>query len=146
MAAAPARRGEGRPVLTTVIPARGQAGHVLRQLDVRSVARFSLLFYLTMVAVFLVMAVVLYALAAAAGLITGFERFIQSLFGFTYFRFAPVRLFLGVLITGVALSLLGTLFNVVAAVIYNLISDVSGGIAVRIEDRHGPGGPLRPRV
>jgi len=144
--AAPARRGDGRPVLTTVIPDRTEARHVIRQLDVRSVARFSLLFYLTMVAVFLIMGVVLYALAGAAGLISGFERFIQSLFGFTYFRFAPVRLFLGMLITGVALSLLGTLFNVVAAVIYNLISDATGGIAVRIEDRHGPGGVPRPLV
>ena len=144
--AAPARRGEVRPVLTTLTASRTEARHLIRQLDVRSVARFSLLFYLTMVAVFLVMGVVLYALAGAAGLIAGFERFIQSLFGFTYFRFAPVRLFLGLLIVGVALSLLGTLFNVVAAVIYNLISDATGGVAVRIEDRHGPGGVPRPLV
>ena len=144
--AAPARRGEGRPVLTTVAASRAEARHVIRHLDLGSVARFSLLFYLTMVAVFLVMGVVLYTLAGAAGLIGGFERFIQSLFGFTYFRFAPVRLFLGVLIVGVALSLLGTLFNVVAGLIYNLIADATGGVALRIEDRHGPGGTPRPLV
>jgi len=144
--AALSRRGEVRPALSTLTASRSEARHLIRQLDVRSVARFSLLFYLTMVAVFLVMAMVLYALAGAAGLIAGFERFIQSLFGFTYFHFAPVRLFFGLLIVGVALSLLGTLFNVVAAVIYNLISDATGGVAVRIEDRHGPGGVPRPLV
>ena len=143
---AAAVRGERRAPLAAVTSDRAHARHVIRRIDVPSVIRFSLYFYLTMVAVFMVTGVVLYAIAGAAGLVGGTERFIQSLFGFTSFRFAPVRLFLGLLVTGVALSLLGTLLNMVAAVIYNLISDATGGVVVRIEDRYGPGGTPRPLV
>lgn len=136
---------EARSALSAAVAPPAQARHVLKRVDVRSVVRLSLFFYLTLLVVFLVMGIVLYAIAGAAGLVGGTERFIQSLFGFTSFRFAPVRLFLGLLVTGVVLSLFGTLFNAIAAVVFNLIADASGGIGVVVEERPAAHRP-RPLV
>ena len=108
--------------------------------DVWSVARMSFLFYLTALAVFLVVGTVLWLVAATAGLVGGVERFIKSLFGFTSFHFVGLKIFLGSLVTGLALALLGTLVNVVGAAVYNLIADAAGGVRVHVSD-----GPVRRR-
>ena len=106
----------------------------LRRFDLASVARFSLVFYLAVLAVWLLAGIVLWALASVAGLIGSLERFIKSLFGFTSFHFQAGRILLGALLIGVALTLLGTLANLVAAAVYNAIANTVGGVRVTVAD------------
>ena len=114
----------------------------LRRFDLASVARFSFVFYLSVLAVFLLAGIVLWALASVAGLIGSLEHFIKSLFGFTSFHFQAGRILLGSLLVGVVLVLLGTLCNVVGAAVYNLIGGLVGGVRVIVsEEAPGPLGP-----
>ena len=100
-------------------------------------ARVSFFFYLTALAVFLVMATVLWLVAAAAGLVGGLERFIKSLFGFTSFHFVGLKIFLGSLVSGLILVALATLLNVIGAAVYNLIADSTGGLRFHVSEGAG---------
>lgn len=114
----------------------GSAGRhwTLRRFDLASVVRFSFVFYLAVLAVCLLAGILLWALASVAGLIGGVERFVKSLFGFTSFHFQGGRILLGALLTGVVLTLLGTLCNVVGAAVYNAIAGVVGGVRVTVAE------------
>ncbi|MGH9106277.1 MAG: DUF3566 domain-containing protein [Acidimicrobiales bacterium] len=103
---------------------------VVRRVDVWSVAKVSIAFYLCVLIVVLVAGTVLWNVAAAFGVIDTLDKLIRSLFALTSFQLHPlVALEYGAAIGG-ALCLIGLLFNVLAAVLYNLISDIVGGAQV----------------
>lgn len=94
--------------------------------------RFSVLFYLSMLVVVLVAGVLLWAAAAAAGAIDNFEDFVKDLFVLETFRIRAGLIFRATFVGGLVLVLLGTGANVLMTVIYNLTSDVVGGIEVSV--------------
>jgi hypothetical protein len=96
------------------------------------VLRFSVLFYLSMLVVVLVAGVLLWAAASAAGVVDNFEKFIKDLFVLDSFQLRAGLIFRATLVGGLVLVLLGTGANVLMAVIYNLTSDVVGGIEVSV--------------
>ena len=106
---------------------------VLRRLDPWSVLKVSVLFYLSMFVVLLTAAVLLWLGANAAGVIGNIESFMSSV-GFTDFRFLPGQIFRTSAIVGLVLVVAGTAGNVLMAVLYNLISDVVGGLQVTLSD------------
>ena len=128
MASASARRG-GRKAPRTVRVTRA----VVRHLDPWSVGKVSLLFYLSAYVVVLTALVLLWGAAASAGVIDNVEGFMDSL-GFTNFRFLPGRLLQGTVVGGLVLAVAGAVANVVMAVLYNLISDVVGGVRITLAD------------
>ncbi len=67
------------------------------------------------------------------------EKLVRSLFALNTFILHPITALFwwGSVIAG-AVCFLGVLFNVFAAVLYNLISDVVGGIQVDRRQRPGP--------
>jgi Transmembrane domain of unknown function (DUF3566) len=80
--------------------------------------------------VMLVAGTVLWNVAAAFGVVTDGEKLVRSLFALTTFTLHPITAFFwGSTIAG-AVCFLGVLSNVLAAVLYNLISDVVGGVQV----------------
>jgi hypothetical protein len=124
-----------------VVGAGGVSRHwTLRRFDLASVVRFSVVFYLAFLGVFLLAGIVLWALAGVTGLIGGVEGLIKSLFGFTSFHFQAGRVLLGALLIGVVLTLLGTLCNLVGAVVYNLVAGTVGGVRVTIAEEPTGGG------
>ena len=106
----------------------------MRRFDLGSVARFSFVFYLTVLVVCLAAGIVLWGLASVAGLIGSAERLVKSLFGFTSFHFQAGRILLGALLIGGVMTLLGTLCNVVGALVYNLIAGMVGGVRVTVTE------------
>jgi sterol desaturase/sphingolipid hydroxylase (fatty acid hydroxylase superfamily) len=133
----------------------GGAGRLtLRRLDLRSVARVSLAFYLAFVGLLIVVGAVVWAIAAMTGLIHRLEHLIQDIFGFTSFRFEPWRIILWTILVGVAVALIGTLLNVVGAFAYNLVAARRGGVGVTLVDEAGSParvswsgpGPARPVI
>jgi hypothetical protein len=105
---------------------------VVRRVDTWTVLRFSVLFYLSMLVVILVAGVLLWVAASAAGVVDNFEKFIKDLFVLDSFHLRAGLIFRATLVGGLVLVLLGTGANVLMTVIYNLTSDVVGGIEVSV--------------
>ena len=105
---------------------------VLRRIDTWSLFRFAVMLYACAMLVFLVAAIGLWIVASTAGAIPSIEHFITSLFALKRFHFRAGQLFLGLVGMGIVWVLAATLFTTVAGVLYNLISDVVGGIEVTV--------------
>jgi hypothetical protein len=103
---------------------------VIRRIDSWTVLKLSFLFYLCVALVLMIAGVALWNIAGAFDVITNVEKFIQQLFDLQSFRLrANVILEYSALGAGV-LVILGTGINVLIALLYNLISDVIGGVQV----------------
>lgn len=101
--------------------------------------RFSVLFYASLLVVFVVAAVLLWAVASVTGVVDNIETFIKELFALDSFNFVAIDLLLGVVLGGAVLVVLGTGLNLLMAVLYNLVSDVVGGIEITVlEEDQGP--------
>ncbi len=105
---------------------------VLRRVDTWSVFRFAVVLYLCGLVVLVTTGVSLWLLASGAGAIPSIEHFITQLFALKRFQFKPGQLFLGLVGVGTVWVFVATLFTVLTAVLFNLISDVVGGIELTI--------------
>ena len=103
---------------------------VVRRVDPWSVLRFSLVFYACMLVVALVAGFLLWGAASTTGVIDNVERFVKELFALESFRINGGLIFRSTLLGGAVLVLLGAGANVLLAVLYNLTSDVVGGVEV----------------
>jgi hypothetical protein len=104
---------------------------VVRSVDTWSVLKISLLFYLSVFVVLLVASMLLWAAASAIGIVENIESFMDSI-GFTDFSFEAGQLLRGSALGGAVLVVAGTFGNVVMAVLYNLISEVVGGLRITL--------------
>jgi len=105
---------------------------VLRRVDTWSLFRFAVLLYGCALVVFLAAAIGLWIVASTAGAIPSIENFITQLFALKRFHFKSLQLFVAVLGIGVVWVVAATLFTVITGVLYNLISDVVGGIEITV--------------
>jgi hypothetical protein len=105
---------------------------VIRHVDPWSVLKLSLLFYLCLFLVVMVAGVLLWSLASSAGTIGDVEGFIKDLGAFDTFTFEGPQIFRACALGGLILVLVGTGLNVLIAVLFNLISDLVGGIRVTV--------------
>ena len=104
---------------------------VIRRFDLWSVLRFSLLFYLCMFLILLVAGIVLWLVATITGVRGNIENFISDLIA-SKFHFLGLQLLRGSAIGGLLLVIIGSGFNVLMALLYNLISDVVGGVEITV--------------
>lgn len=104
---------------------------VVRKIDTWSVLKVSGLFSLSLVLVLLIAGVLLWLAGSAIGAIENVEKFMGAI-GFEDFTFIGSQLLRGFVAAGLVLVALGTGFSVLVAVIYNLISDVVGGIELTV--------------
>ena len=140
-----AARGNTRAVLS-VVAGSGDGRLRVQRIGTGSVARVALLVQLVVTGAVLVLAGLAYLLLWAVGWMSHLEHLIQSLFGFTSFRFLPLRLFLGLAGAGVVLSLVGTGLVTLTAMAYNLVAARTGGIEVSSGQRHPAHGVHRPLI
>lgn len=91
-----------------------------------------MLFYLSLLVVFLVAGMLLWLVASVTGVVGNIETFVEQLFALDSFHFVGPKLLLGTLLGGGVLTVLGTGLNVLMAVLYNLISDVVGGVEITV--------------
>jgi hypothetical protein len=104
---------------------------VVRKIDTWSVLKVSALFFASLVLVLLIAGILLWAAGSVVGAIEGVEKFMRAI-GFEDFRFVGTQLLRGFTAAGLVLVLLGTGLSVLVAVIYNLISDLVGGIELTV--------------
>jgi Transmembrane domain of unknown function (DUF3566) len=116
---------------------------VVRHLDAWSVLKISLVLYLCLFVTIMVAGVLLWNLAVSAGTITDIEGFIEDLFAFQSFRFEGEQIFEACLFGGLILVLVGSGLNVLLALLFNLISDLVGGIRVTVIEEETVRQPTR---
>lgn len=94
----------------------------------------SLVFYLILLAAFVVASVLLWYLADAFGAVSSIEKSGRTLFSLKTLTIHPSQVALYTALGGAVLSLVGTLFNILGALMYNLISDLIGGFRIDVVD------------
>lgn len=113
------------------MPQGRRVRRVIRRFEPWSVLRLSVLFYLSLFLVLLVAGVVLWFVADATGARHHIEKLMDNI-GFTGFHFRGGPLLEGAALGGGVLVVVGTGANLLLAVLYNLISDVIGGVEVAV--------------
>jgi hypothetical protein len=116
-------------------PRARQARVVIRKVGPWSVLKFSFLFYLCVMAVILGALVILYGVLDAIGALDSVTRLIRDLFADQSFEIHGDWLFSRGILIGFAMVVLWSLINVFVAFLYNLISDIVGGIEVTLSER-----------
>ena len=101
-----------------------------------------MLFYLSILLVSLVAGLLLWVAASTTGVIENMEQFVQELFALESFRISGGLILRSWLVGGLVLVLLGTGTNVLVTVIFNLTSDVVGGIEVTVLEEEPARGPV----
>jgi hypothetical protein len=114
---------------------RSRTRRVVRRLDPWSVFKVSVIFYVAVYGILLVAAVLLWLAATATGLRDNVEQVIADLIASGKFHFVGSELLRAGAVGGAMLVVFGTAANVMLAVLYNLISDLVGGLSIVVEDR-----------
>ena len=114
---------------------------IVRRIDAWSVLKVSFIFYLCVYVVTLVAVVLLWSVASGAGVVDNIESFIEDLGAFETFEFDARKLFQGTALGGAILTVLATGLTALGAVLFNLISDLVGGIRLTVIEEPG-GKPL----
>jgi hypothetical protein len=118
---------------------------IIRRVDPWSVLKVSFLFSLSLWIVFMLAGMILWTGAVGSGAIDNVEDFITDLFALESFAFEGGQLFRGAAVGGLIMVLVTTGFSVLMAVLFNLISDLTGGIrvaVVELENLRRPGDDL----
>jgi hypothetical protein len=105
---------------------------VVRRVNAVSVLKVSAVFYFGVLVVMLVAGAVLWNVAAALGVIDDLDKAIRSLFALSTFKLHPLVALGWATVIGGAFCFVGVVINVFAAIMYNLISDMVGGVQVTV--------------
>ena len=101
---------------------------LIRHIEPWSVLKIGLVFYLCVWGMAVIASQALWRTAETAGVIEKVERFIQELFALESFGFDTDKIFRLYMLAGLVLVIGGTALTVVLVVLFNLISDLMGGI------------------
>jgi hypothetical protein len=109
---------------------------VVRRVNPWSVLKFSLLFYFCLMLVILLGLGILYAVLSSLGILDTTEQLLADVgFGDGNFQFDAGYIFRTIFLIGVVSTALWAALTVFVAFLYNLISDLVGGIEVTLTER-----------
>lgn len=116
---------------------------VVRKVGPLSVLKFSLLFYLCLMLIVLFALVIVYGILSAGGAIDSLEKVLGYVFGTGTTSTGgaePIEIdggavFMWGLIGGLAFVVIWSVINVFVAMLYNLISDIIGGVEVTLAEK-----------
>ena len=104
----------------------------ITKVDLWSVLKIAICFYLGALVVVLVAAIALWEIASIAGVIDSVQNFMRDLLGSNDFTFLSWKLLRGFTLLGLVIVCLGTVITVVAAAFYNLFAEMMGGIVITV--------------
>ena len=119
------------PVSSAPKPRVRRVSRVIRDIDPWSVFKVGLAFHLVCYFVALISLVLLWNVAQSTGTLDNVENFLES-FGWQTFKFDGSQLFANLSILGLFGVILGTGLWVLLATIFNLITDLVGGVRVTV--------------
>ena len=105
---------------------------LVRHIEPWSVLKISLIFFFCIWVILLTSAVILWKVAASSGVIDNIESFIEEIFALDSFSFEAGQMFRAYAVGGLVMVVAATGFAVLLAVLFNLISDLTGGIRVTV--------------
>ena len=105
---------------------------ILRHVSPWSVFKFSLLFYLCVWLIILIAGVILWRVGQEAGAIANVETFYAKATGEVTFELDGRSVFRAAASAGVILVMAGTAFTVMLSVLFNLITDLTGGVRMTV--------------
>jgi hypothetical protein len=114
---------------------------LVRHIEPWSVLKLSLIFYFCLWVIFLISGVILWSLAVGSGTIDNLESFIEKLLALDSFEFEGDQIFRASALGGLVLVVAGSGFTVLVAVLFNLISDLTGGMRITVVEEE----TARPR-
>jgi Transmembrane domain of unknown function (DUF3566) len=139
--AAPAKVSRREKKRQAAIVAGAQRGSIerryhqtVRRIDVWSVLKVSVCFYLCALVVFLAAGIVLWTIADSAGTITSVENFISDLLDERKgeFHFLSFEILRAATLIGLVIVCFLTVLTVLAAAFYNLFADLVGGVEITV--------------
>jgi hypothetical protein len=107
----------------------------IRSVDLWSVLKVSICFYLCALIVTLVAGVLLWWIASAAGVVSSVESFVGELVNNKDFRLLSWEVLRAATLIGLVVVCLLTVVTVLAAAFYNLFSELLGGIEVTVVEQ-----------
>jgi hypothetical protein len=107
---------------------------IVRRLDLWSVLKISLCFYLCGLAVTMIAVIVLWVISSSLGGVHDAEEFMGSLLSAKDFRFLSAQILEGATLIGLVMVILLVIITLVAAAFYNLFAELIGGIEIVVED------------
>ena len=105
---------------------------LVRHIEPWSVLKIGLVFYLCVWGMSVIAFSMIWGAASDAGTIDKFESFIEQLFALETFEFNAEQIFRIFILGGLVMVVGGTAITVVLVVVFNLISDLMGGIRVTV--------------
>ncbi len=120
---------------------------IVRHIEVWSVLKISVLFYACLWAIFLIAGFMVWGVAESSGTVGKLETLITELFALDTFNFDGKQIFKGYAYGGLVLAIAGSTMNVLMCLIFNLISDLTGGLRITMveEETVRPSPPRRLR-
>ena len=109
-----------------------KVSRLVRHIDPFSVLRLAGLFYICVFLTVLGAGVILWTLGRSGGVVAAAESFVRQAFALEAFSFDGPRLFRFAVLGGLALTLAATALTALAAVMFNMISDLTGGIRLTV--------------
>jgi hypothetical protein len=134
-AVAPVERIEAPPDRRRFFRRPRQTRVVIRKVGPWSVFKFSLLFYFCIMLVILLALGLLYSVLGAMGALESVTSFLRDLFSDKTFAIHGDWIFTRLAVVGLAMVVLWSAINVFVAFLYNLISDVVGGVEITLAER-----------
>lgn len=107
---------------------------VIRRLDLWSVLKISLCFYLCGLAVVMVAGIVLWIISSSLGVVNNVEEFMGDLLSAKDFKFLSAQILEGATLVGLVIVIMLVIVTLVAAAFYNLFAELIGGIEIVVED------------
>ena len=116
---------------------------VVRKVGPLSVFKFSLLFYLCVMLIVLFAMTIVYGVLSASGAVDSFEKVLGYVFGTGRTSTGgaePIEInggtvFAWSLVGGLVFVVVWSLINVFVALLYNLITDIIGGVEITLTDK-----------
>jgi hypothetical protein len=109
----------------------------ITKVDLWSVTKLSLCFYLSAMFVTVVAFVALWVIADAAGIIHSVEKFLGDLLSAKNFHFLSATVLRGGILIGLVVVALQVVITVIAASFYNIFAELFGGVEVTVKEE-GP--------
>lgn len=110
------------------------------KVDLWSVTKLSLCFYLSAMFVTLVALIALWVIADTAGIIGSIEKFLGELLSAEKgtFQFLSAEVLRGTILIGLVVVALQVVITVVAASFYNIFSELFGGLEITVKEEEAP--------
>jgi len=113
-------------------PVQRKFRQTIHRVDLWSVLKISICFYLCALVVLLAASMFLWWIASAFGAVSNVEEFVGELIGSSDFELLTWRILRGATLIGLVMVCLMVVTTVVGAALYNLFSEILGGVELTV--------------